>query len=371
MEEVKLIPSTSYILATLEYPPQIGGVASFCAQFVKALPQGTITVVTNHNNQLLSKFIWPRWFKSIFTLWKTAKQTQAHGIIVAQVLPLGTAAVVVGKLLRIKVYVMVHGLDVLQPQQSWRKKRLLTWVLTSATAVIANSHYTAGLVQDLGVGHERVCILPLGPHNQPSAAVSGTHWIQSLNIPPSNTVILSAARLVKRKGIDLVIGLMPELVSRVTVPLTLMVVGDGPEEARLKDLAQKSGVSEKIIFTGRITDDQLVQLFERCQLFVLPTREEVGGDVEGFGIVFLEANAFGKPVIGGKSGGVPDAVVDGLNGYLIEPNNPEMLLKAMMKLIEHPEVAERLGEQGKKRVVEQFNWQTNVLALAKHLGLLV
>lgn len=369
MEDISSPERPSYILATLDYPPQVGGVASFCAQFVKALPAGTIQVITNQHRELLARWFWPRWFKSILTLWKAVKQSQAKGIIVAQVLPLGTAAVIVGKILHLKVYVIVHGLDVLSPQRMWRKKIVLTWVLQSATAVIANSRYTAGLVQKLGIGHDRVCVLPLGPHIQPSQLTDDPTWLNSLQIPAESTVVLSAARLVKRKGIDQLIHIFPAVIGQIKQPAILVIAGDGPEAAHLKQLTASSGVKDQIIFTGRITDEQLAQLFQRCQLFVLPTREEAGGDVEGFGIVFLEANAFGKPVIGGKSGGVPDAVVDGLNGYLVEPTNSGMLLKAMIKLIEHPEVAERLGEQGKKRVFEQFNWQTNVQLLAKHLDL--
>jgi phosphatidylinositol alpha-1,6-mannosyltransferase len=208
----------------------------------------------------------------------------------------------------------------------------------------------------------------LGPHIQPNLIPSDHAWLNALNIPAEASVILSAARLVKRKGVDQLIYIFPQVVEKVKKPVMLVVAGDGPEATHLKQLAVQSGVKEKIIFTGQVTDEQLAELFQRCQLFVLPTREEAGGDVEGFGIVFLEANTFGKPVIGGKSGGVPDAVVDGLNGYLIEPTNLDMLLKAVVKLVEHPEVAERLGEQGKKRVVEQFDWQTNVQLLAKHLG---
>lgn len=370
MEKITTAERLPLILATLEYPPQIGGVASFCAQFVKALPPDTIQVITNEHHELLSRWYWPRWFKSIFTLFKRVKQHQARGIIVAQVLPLGTAAVVVSKLLDVKVYVLVHGLDILQPQRSWRKKLLLTWVLKSSTTVIANSRYTAGIVQQLGIGHDRVCVLPLGPHIQPTQDLADHAWLNSLQLPPDTTVMLSAARLVKRKGIDQLIQIFPEVLSQVKRPVMLVVAGDGPEAEPLKKQAAQSGVGESILFTGRVTDGQLAQLFQRCQLFVLPTRQEADGDVEGFGIVFLEANAFGKPVIGGKSGGVTDAVVDGLNGYLVEPTNLNMLLKAIIKLIEHPEVAERLGEQGKKRVAEQFDWQTNVQLLTKHLDLL-
>lgn len=364
------------ILATLEYPPQVGGVASFCAQFVKALPQKSIHVVTNEHGKLLSSHWWPRWLKAVRTLYMLSKDKKVSGIIVAQVLPLGTAAVVVRWLTHVPFHVMVHGLDVLSPQQSWRKKTLLTWVLRSAQSIIANSTYTAKVVEQLGIQSKKIVILPLGPHLQPQAEITSQEmynqtWLQSLGISPQDTIILSAARLVKRKGIDQVIRVLPEVIKRVHAPIKLVVAGDGPDGERLKNLAQQSGVQGSIIFTGKVTDEQLTQLFARSYCFVLPTREEPGGDVEGFGIVFLEANAFGKPVVGGKSGGVPDAVIDGLNGYLIEPQSLSMLLKAIMSLIEHPEIAQKMGEQGKSRVITQFNWATNVRLLAQQIGIQV
>lgn len=359
-----------FILATLEYPPQVGGVASFCAQLVKALPTDSIRVVTNEKNALLSRLIWPRWVKAITTLLKVAKETNAQGIIVAQVLPLGTAAMVVQACTRIPVHIMVHGLDVLGPQTSWRKRTLLKCVLHSAQGVIANSRYTANLVKQLGVNPKKITILPLGPHIQPTPEMKvDQDWLGGLGITPDDTVILSAARLVRRKGIDQIIQVLPEVKKNFHTPLKLIIAGDGPDRIRLEKLAETSGVRESIIFTGRLSDEHLKQLFARCYCFVLQTREEPGGDVEGFGIVFLEANSFGKPVIAGKSGGVPDAVIDGVNGYLIEPTSLRMLHRAILSLLEHPEIAQQMGERGKHRVAEQFNWTSNVRLLAQHIGI--
>lgn len=376
MEEIKISEQKSsphvrpFVLATLEYPPQVGGVASFCAQLVKALPKESLRVVTNEHNELLSKFIWPHWFKAMRTLYTEVKKTQARGIIVAQVLPLGTAALVVRMFTQIPVYIMVHGLDVLRPQQSWKKKLLLKCVLHSAQGVIANSRYTSKLVEHLGIYPKKIMVLPLGPHIQPTPDMQlDQTWLHSIGIQPEDTVLLSAARLVRRKGIDQVIQVMSEVTKRFPQPVKLVIAGDGPDKHRLEQLSDASGVRESMLFTGKVSDEQLKQLFARSYCFVLPTREEPGGDVEGFGIVFLEANAFGKPVIGGKSGGVPDAVIDGLNGYLIEPNSLRMLLKAILSLLEHPEIAERMGQQGKLRVTEQFNWSMNARLLAKHIGI--
>jgi phosphatidylinositol alpha-1,6-mannosyltransferase len=106
-----------------------------------------------------------------------------------------------------------------------------------------------------------------------------------------------------------------------------------------------------------VPDEDLPDLYAISDVFVMPSREILEeNDVEGFGVVFLEANACGKPTIGGQSGGVQDAVVDGITGLLVDPNNPEELANALARLLTDHELAKRLGEQGRLRVVHEFNW---------------
>ena len=107
---------------------------------------------------------------------------------------------------------------------------------------------------------------------------------------------------------------------------------------------------------GYLPDDTLQALYQTCTCFALPTGEDEDGQVEGFGLVFTEAHAHGKPVVAGRSGGVVDAVLHEKTGLLVPPGNPEKLAEALRRILENPDLAEALGSAGKKRVQEQLNW---------------
>lgn len=175
-------------------------------------------------------------------------------------------------------------------------------------------------------------------------------------------LLLSVARLVPRKGIDNVLQAMPEVLSRMPA-LTYAVIGDGPDLPRLTALAQQLGVSRRVRFLKRVPGD-LAEYYNACDLFVMPARE-APDDVEGFGIVFLEANACGKPVIGARAGGVSDAIADGKSGLLVPQNDVAALSAAIVALLSDPQRAQELGRRGRERVLANFTWQivgTNTLA---------
>jgi phosphatidylinositol alpha-1,6-mannosyltransferase len=116
-----------------------------------------------------------------------------------------------------------------------------------------------------------------------------------------------------------------------------------------------------VIFVGYVHDDQLPKYYNLCDIFVLPNRVTVKsalkGDYEGFGIVFLEASACGKPVIGGRSGGVTDAILDGLTGYLVDPLSSEDIASVIKRLIDDHALREKMGDAGRDWVVKNFDWK--------------
>lgn len=135
-------------------------------------------------------------------------------------------------------------------------------------------------------------------------------------------IILSVGNLVSRKGHDMVIRALPRLLDTIG-KVRYLIAGDGPYRAELEDLASSLGVQGHVVFAGKVPDADLPDIYSLCDLFVLPSREQPEScDAERFGMVFLEANASGKPVVAGKSGGVGDAVLDGETGLLVEPRNP-------------------------------------------------
>jgi len=189
-------------------------------------------------------------------------------------------------------------------------------------------------------------------------------------------VILSVGRLVRRKGfVELVREVMPQVVRRHPEVL-LLIVGSDPDSSlihreRISDeiraAVKELGLEQHVRLLGRVPDDDLRVLMMRSELFVLPVRS-VPGDMEGFGIVFLEAALAGVPSVSTRVGGVPDAVEHGVTGWLVAPQDINGFSEAVCRLLDDDGERKRLGEAARKRVQERFNWDT--LARAYHDTLL-
>ena len=231
--------------------------------------------------------------------------------------------------------------------------------LRRANRVVAVSRFTAGLVQRVGVHPDRIEVVYPGCDSTQFSPRPENPELRRRVLGPRhrNRVILTTGNLVDRKGHDMVIRALAIL--RQSIPdVTYLVVGDGPSRSGLAALAASLGVQDRVVFAGRTPDDQLPDLYALSDVFVMPSRErENECDVEGFGIVYLEASACGKPVIGGRSGGVPEAIADGVSGLLVDPDSAEEIASALTRVLTDPELASRLGAQGRTRVVRDFTWR--------------
>jgi phosphatidylinositol alpha-1,6-mannosyltransferase len=136
-----------------------------------------------------------------------------------------------------------------------------------------------------------------------------------------------------------------------------LIVGAGPFKERLEELAAKLGVGDRIIFAGKVPDDQLPDVYAMCDVFAMPSRARLAShDVEGFGLVFLEAGACAKPVVAGRSGGVEDAVVDGGTGIIVDPSDARDVGQALIRLLTDDDLRVRLGQQGRDRIEKERTW---------------
>jgi phosphatidylinositol alpha-1,6-mannosyltransferase len=209
--------------------------------------------------------------------------------------------------------------------------------------VVVLGSFGAGLVQEWGVERGRIVSdIPFGAE------------VRARVGPPQGTTLLSVSRLVPRKGIDTVLRAL----ARLPEGVTYRVVGTGPDEARLRHLAHDVGVAQRVAFLGRLSDADLAEEYRRCAVFVLPSRRTADGELEGLGLVFLEAAAWGRPVIAGRSGGEIDAVVDGETGVLVDGESVDQVARAIQGLLDDPETLRRLGENGRRRVETSHNWHT-------------
>ncbi len=170
-------------------------------------------------------------------------------------------------------------------------------------------------------------------------------------------VLVCVSRLVPRKGQDVLIRAMPAILRRVPDAMLLLVSG-GPDRDRLRRLARRTGVAEQVVFTGSVRWEELPAYFAAGDVFAMPCRTRRGGlDVEGLGIVYLEASASGLPVVAGDSGGAPDAVLDGETGYVVSGRDVPAVADRVAGLLADRTLAARMGKAGRAWVEERWRWE--------------
>jgi phosphatidylinositol alpha-1,6-mannosyltransferase len=169
-------------------------------------------------------------------------------------------------------------------------------------------------------------------------------------------VVVCVSRLVPRKGQDTLILAMPAILAKVP-DAVLLIVGGGPYDRELRTLALRTGVAGSVRFTGAVPWKELPAHFGAGDVFAMPCRTRRGGlDVEGLGIVYLEASATGLPVVAGDSGGAPDAVLDGETGWVVRGGSAQESAERIVALLEDPELRRRMGERGREWVDEKWRW---------------
>ncbi|MGW3101980.1 glycosyltransferase family 4 protein [Streptomyces sp. NPDC001100] len=169
-------------------------------------------------------------------------------------------------------------------------------------------------------------------------------------------VVVCVSRLVPRKGQDTLILAMPRILARQP-DTVLLIVGGGPYEKDLRRLVRETGVGDSVRFTGAVPWAELPAHYGAGDVFAMPCRTRRGGlDVEGLGIVYLEASATGLPVVAGDSGGAPDAVLDGETGWVVRGGSPEEAADRIVALLGDPELRRTMGERGRSWVEEKWRW---------------
>ncbi|MER6087817.1 glycosyltransferase family 4 protein [Streptomyces bluensis] len=169
-------------------------------------------------------------------------------------------------------------------------------------------------------------------------------------------VVVCVSRLVRRKGQDTLIRALPRILARQPGTV-LLIVGGGPYEKDLRRLAHETGVAGSVHFTGAVPWAELPAHYGAGDVFAMPCRTRRGGlDVEGLGIVYLEASATGLPVVAGDSGGAPDAVLDGETGWVVRGGSPEEAADRVLSLLDDPELRRRMGERGREWVEDKWRW---------------
>lgn len=335
------------LLITIDYPPIAGGVARYLAGYAK-IKQWNVLAPMNFGAERADGIfrkkllwgMWPKWLPLLF--WTIFYGRKYEEIVISHILPAGFAAL----LLRKPYTVIIHGLDAIMAAKNPWKKFWARRILDGAKEIVVNSLATGALLEKIFGTVYKFSVQY--PRIEPPAAPKENY--REKNGLGGKKIILSLGRLVKRKGQEKIIRFLPKILEAVPEAV-FIIAGDGPERGELEALAKFFRVSDKVLFLGKVKEDELSDVYAACDIFAAPSLPSKD-DWEGFGIVCLEAAYFGKPVVATNVGGLPEAVENGVTGYVVQ--NDEELLEKIIALLKDEELRNRLGEAGKERVKDKF-----------------
>lgn len=371
--------SPRILLITDRYLPEVGGSITWFDCASRRYPPNTVWILTKKypNAEVVDqglarlgvsvtrrdlrryRFLKPEsllmYIKLFFTAVWIVLRHRIDVIYAGKVLPEGMVARVVGRFLRRPYIVFAHGEEITVFGKNPKLGPKLPGVYDSATAVIANSSFTMGTLVEYhcsGKNAVKICpgvdpgVFTPGPRDQ--------ELVKRYDLE-GKTVLLSVGRHQKRKGHDHVIMAMPRILKSCP-NLVYVVTSNGEEEAYLHRLAGELGVSGSVRFTGEVPLEDLPRFYKTCDIFILANRLMEDGDVEGFGIVYLEASASRKPTIAGDSGGTGDPVRHGWNGLRVDARDPDRIAEAVLQLAQDPALRETMGKNGRELVEAEFTW---------------
>lgn len=256
-----------------------------------------------------------------------------------------------------KIIYYIHGEEITTQFDAGSFGQQRAYYLARADAIIAVSRFTRrALVEDMGIPAERVHLIENAVDTGKfSPGADDAAFRQRWGVTGKRLVV-GVGRLVPRKGFDqtlrgwhAVLALHPDA--------HLMIVGDGPQRQELQQLIESAGLQNRATLTGPLSDADLLAAYHSADLFIMPNRTMPDGDTEGFGLVFLEANACGRAVVGGRAGGAVEAVRDGETGLLVDGNSVEEISAAINRLLADDELRKRL-EQGALAHAQANSWTT-------------
>jgi phosphatidylinositol alpha-1,6-mannosyltransferase len=370
------------LLLTFDFPPMGGGIARWMAEIALRYPSGELIVSTgamagsestdprfpNRIDRLdvparrlktLQGLV--RWSRRVTTL---VTEQESGFIWCGNLRPAAYPAKWAHQRSKIPYGIIVYGGDLLALRINYRDSRIkraaARALLGTAEVLVACSRWTHDLacdvLHDLGLAERtgRVRVVPLGTDPEIFHPRLDPRPFAAAHQLPQGKWLLTVARLVPHKGVDTTIRALRLLAPHFS-DLRYAVVGQGAELGALQALARQEGVDDRVSFLTEISDVELPLAYALATVYVGVSRQ-TAKDVEGFGIALLEAQASGKPVVAGRSGGMADAVHDGETGVLADPEDPASVAAAIGQFLEDPDRAERFGKAGREAVERFYNW---------------
>lgn len=365
------------LLFTLEYPPFMGGVGVHSYEMAKwaQIAGVQVTVLAPDFGEDCSVFdscqsfetlrfrshgTKKEIFSAIFHLYQSVIVSDYDFVFCTHMLA-QLSMNILNWLVHYPFCITAYGSEVLYFSDTFLGRLLSYKLYQRAFAVVSFSHYTKSLIfkEYKGIKADNIFVEWPGVDRQrfETPITKFACLRRQLGIPGTDFVLLTVARLDPRKGHDTVIRSVAQLISEGMDFIRYVIVGTGDYEHELRDLVLELGLQAHVIFAGEVSynSETLIGYYDMCDLFVLPSRQE-GKTVEGFGIVFNEAAARGKPSIGSLHGGVLEAVIDGKTGLLVNAQDSCELANAIRRVVDDPIMRKEMGENGRRRVFSQLMW---------------
>lgn len=364
------------LIFTYDFPPSNGGIARLCQEIAVGMQPyyQSITVLTrkktgynkpyNFDKVNIIELPSKRLLCELAAYWHllNIKNKKNTDILCGIWHPEATLCLIAGLK---NIFVLTHGTELLSGSSNFRRKIWLPKygkrVLGKVKKNISNSNYTKGLILKINPKAD-VIALPLGVNKT---------FFKPLNVEKdhSKLKLCTVSRILQFKGHDFISKTIAELPIEIKSKIEWNVAGTGPYLDDLKTLVKDLKIEDKVSFKGFVPDEELPVFYNQNDVFILCTRESIDStNVEGFGLVFLEAQSCGIPAIGTSTGGIPDALRNNNGGWLIEQDNKKELSDLLIHLINEPQLIEIQSGKARKRVLNEANWVVYCKELYKILS---
>lgn len=361
------------LLVTNDFPPRVGGIQSYLWNIYRRLEGVEVTVFAPSfpgdaafdRGAGMEVVRWPgtlAWPTPAITRRIRELATSRDAVAFGAVVPSN----VVARRLDRPVLVHTHGFEV-----AWARLPVLRTALRSivgaSAAVTVVSEFTRRFIERVAPQPEKIHMLKTGVDLERFSPAVDATAVRKLHGLDARPVVSCVSRLVGRKGQDRLIEAMPLV--RAEIPdAAVLITGRGPARAHLEDLARRHGVMEHVRFAGEVAEEDLPAHYAAGDVFAMPCRSRYGGlEVEGLGLVYLEAQACGRAAITGDSGGAPEAVIAGETGAVVPGNDLAGLAGAIREILSDPARIRSMGEAGRRFVEQNHSWKDVV---ARYRGIL-
>jgi len=362
----------SILLVTNDFGPRAGGIESFVIGLLERIPVGEVVVYTSfqpdhesYDQKWLSDYQvrvirdkskvllpTPRVIRELQAL---IRQNSITKVWFGAAAPLGVASRWLRKAGATRIVALTHGHEVW-----WSKIWPFSWAISEIGKQVDYLTYLGSFTKSALSPHIKDAskLIRVAPgidtdHFSPSDSMS----LRQRHGLGSRPTIVSVGRLVHRKGQDRLIEALPKVLESIP-DAALVLVGEGPYRKHLDGLVNKYDLSGNVFFIGRINFAELPNYIGMGDVFAMPSRSRLFGlEVEGLGIVYLEASSCGLPVIGGSSGGAPDAVLDGETGYVVDGNDLTAISTQIVRLLSDEKLRKEMGGRGRKWAIENWRWE--------------